>query len=244
MKGILLCGGLGTRLGQLTRGVVNKHILPVFDKPMCLYPLETLKKIGIKEVAVVVASETAHQFISLLKDGRDFGFDNISYYFQSKNDGGIADALSLTERFANGESVAVILGDNSMDVDQNFLDKIQSFQSGACIFLKEVSHPEEFGCPKFENDRIIDIIEKPQDPPSNYAVIGFYLYDNKIYDCIKQCKPSARNQLEISDCNNLYLQHNELDYQIIDFFWQDAGTFDNLFLANKYWFEKHHGYDK
>lgn len=240
MRGIILGGGLGTRLYPLT-SVTNKHLLPVYNKPMIHYPIETLRKAGIKDIAIVVSGKNPGQFIEILKNGEEFGLNSITYLFQEKPDGGIADGLALTEKFSQGESVMVILGDNCLDADQNFLDQLNNFESGARVFLKAVPNAKDFGCPRFENNRVVEIIEKPISPPSNYAVIGLYLYDNKIYDYIRMCKPSARNQLEISDCNNFYLQNQTLDYQIVDFFWQDAGTFDNLFLVNKYWYEKHHG---
>lgn len=240
MKGVILAGGLGTRLGTLTQ-VTNKHLLPVFDKPMIYYPIDTLVRSGIKDVMIIVSGPHTGDFIPILQNGKQFGLDHIEYAYQSRPDGGIADALALAEDFADGEKIAVILGDNTMEPDQ-VAPHIQSYKhyfEGAQIFLKKVPEPCHFGVPRFnDQSEIEEIIEKPSIPPSPYAVIGLYLYDNKVFDFVKTCKPSGRGQLEITDVNNLYLQNKKLTYRIIDGFWQDAGTFENLYLANKYWYEK------
>lgn len=236
MRGIVLSGGLGSRLYPLTH-VTNKHLLPIYNKPMIFYPIETLVRAGIKEILVIVSGPHAGHFLPILKNGQDFGLNKIEYAVQDKADGGIGDALSLAENFANGEDICVILGDNTMDVD--ITDHIRNFKSGAKIFLKEVADPSEFGVPRFDDkNKIIEIIEKPEQPPSNYAVIGLYLYDQNVFDIIRKCTPSDRNQLEITSCNNLYLSEGKLDYAILENFWIDAGTHDNLYLANKYWYEK------
>lgn len=239
MKGIVLAGGLGTRLGTLTQ-VSNKHLLPVFDQPMIFYPIETLVKAGIRDLMVIVSGPHSGDFVPILQNGKQFGLDHIEYAYQSRPDGGIADALALAEDFADGDRIAVILGDNTMD-SEGVSEKIQNFDkcSGAHIFIKFVPDPEHFGVPTFNSSsEITEIIEKPANPLSSFAVIGLYLYDSKVFDYIKKCSPSARGQLEITDVNNIYLKDKKLNYSIIDGFWKDAGTYENLYLANQYWYEK------
>lgn len=235
MLGIVVAGGLGTRLYPHTLSN-NKHLLPVYDKPMIWYPIQTLIQAGIKDIAIVVSGPFAGNFISIIKNGSDLGLNSVSYFYQEKPDGGIADAIQVTKPWFTNQKVAVILGDNTTDV--SFKEDVKSFNEGAKIFLKEVQNPKDFGCPEFENQKISSIIEKPVDPPSNYAVTGFYLFDEMLSYFLKKIKPSARNQLEITDILNLYIKNENLSYSIINGFWQDAGTFENLFTANEYWRKK------
>jgi len=238
MKGIILAGGLGTRLYPLTYAT-NKHLLPIYDKPMIYYPIQTLVKAGITEVLVIVSGPHAGHFIPALKNGKEFGVGHIEFAYQEKPDGGIADALALANRFADNEPITVILGDNTTDADIS--EAVHGFTKGAKIFLKKVPDPKRFGVPKFDESdpsTIVEIIEKPQDPPSNYAVTGLYIYDTQVFDLIKTCKPSARGELEITDVNNAYLKKGELTWAELQGYWLDAGTFDTIYLANKYWSEK------
>jgi len=238
MKGIILAGGLGSRLYPLTYAT-NKHLLPVYDKPMIYYPIQTLVKAGIKEVLVIVSGPHSGHFIPVLKNGKDFGVEHIDFAYQEKPDGGIADALSLARYFADNEPVTVILGDNTTDADIS--KPVKEFKEGATIFLKKVPDPNRYGVPRFDEKdptKILEIIEKPKNPPSEYAVTGVYIYDNTVFDVIKNCKPSWRGELEITDVNNAYLQKNKLTWSELKGYWLDAGTFDTLYLANKYWTEK------
>lgn len=228
MLGIILAGGTGTRLLPLTK-VTNKHLLPVYDRPMIYYPLETLLKAGIREIIIVTGKEHAGNFMALLASGSEFGA-RFAYVLQ-EGAGGIAEAIGLAEPFANGESIAVILGDNVLfdDVSREIAD----FSSGCRIFLKEVPDPERFGVPEFENGgNIINIEEKPKAPKSNYAVTGFYLYDNTVFRKIRGLKPSARGELEVTDLNNVYLREGKLTHGYIKGPWIDAGTIDNLLTAS------------
>jgi len=241
MRGIILAGGLGTRLGDLTK-ITNKHLLPVFDRPMIYYPIKTLVSSGITEIMIIVSGPHSGSFIPILKNGEELGITKLEYAYQSKPDGGIADALALAENFAGNEKIAVILGDNIFDEDFKFYFKLfDSIGAGAEIFLKEVENLRELGVPRFENGVIKEIIEKPSIPPSDYAVLGLYLYDSNVFSYIKECSPSARKQLEITDVNNLYLNKGELRYRLVDGFWKDAGTYDNLLEAGKYMYSKQKG---
>lgn len=238
MKGIILAGGLGSRLYPLTYAT-NKHLLPVYDKPMIYYPIQTLVKAGIKEVLVIVSGPHSGHFIPVLKNGKDFGVEHIEFAYQEKPDGGIADALSLARYFADNEPVTVILGDNTTDADIS--KPVREFKEGATIFLKKVPDPNRYGVPRFDekdSKKIVEIIEKPKNPPSEYAVTGLYIYDNSVFDVIKECKPSWRGELEITDVNNAYLNKGKLTWSELKGYWLDAGTFDTLYLANKYWTEK------
>lgn len=239
MRGVILAGGLGTRLYPLTQ-ITNKHLLPVYDKPMIYYPIDTLVKAGIDELMVIVSGPHSGSFLPFLKNGDQLGLKHIEYAYQDKADGGIADALSLAENFADGENIAVILGDNTMDTDYEKLKSdFEWFVSGAHVFIKHVDDPSQFGVAKINSrNRITQIIEKPTTFVSNNAVIGLYLYDYKVFDIIRQCKISSRGQKEISDVNNVYIKHKEMNHSVIEGFWQDAGTYENLYLANKYWYEK------
>jgi len=239
MKGVILAGGLGTRLNPLTF-VTNKHLLPVYDKPMIYYPIETLVKGGITEVLIVTSGPHVGHFLGLLKNGKEFGLKHLEYAYQEKPDGGIADALSIARDFADDESLAVVLGDNTTDADIS--QAVKNFKSGGHVFLREVPDPHRYGVAEIDpNDKtkLLNIIEKPKNPPSNLAVTGLYLYDNKVFDFIDSIEPSNRGELEITDVNNMYLKKGELGWSMLDGYWTDAGTFDTLHRASKYWFEKH-----
>lgn len=238
MKGVILAGGLGTRLYPLTFAT-NKHLLPVFDQPMVFYPIKTLVKAGIKEVMLVVSGPHSGHFINVLKNGKELGLSHIDYGYQNDAVGGIADALAICEDFADGEPIAVILGDNTTDADIGAA--VKSFQDGAMVFLKKVPDPKRYGVPVFDKNnpqKIMAIEEKPKSPQSSYAVTGLYLYDNKVFDYIKKVKPSARGQLEITDVNNFYIKAGRLQWQELKGFWSDAGTFESLFSTNQYWASK------
>ena len=235
MKGIILAGGLGTRLRPLTL-ITNKHLLPVYDKPMILYPLTTLIKSGLKDIMIVCGREYAGDFMNFLGSGKDYGV-RISYALQDRDDGGVADALRCAQDFADSDSVAVILGDNI--IEQNFAQEVKKFTKGAMGFFKQVPDPERSGVAVFNKDKtkIIAIEEKPKKPKSNYIQIGFYLFDHRAFDIIKQLKPSARGQYEISDIPNQYIAWNEFDFAYVKGFWSDAGTFPSLFHATQ-WAQK------
>lgn len=234
MKGVVLAGGLGTRLFPLTYAT-NKHLLPVYDKPMVYYPIETLVRAGIKEVIVVTGGPHAGHFLRVLKTGSELGLKHLAYTFQEK-EGGIAEALSLCEDFADGGPVTVILGDNTTDADIS--KAVSTFETGARIFLKRVPDPKRFGVPVFDpkdKKKIIKIEEKPNKPKSNYAVTGLYIYDNRVFDLIRKCRPSGRGELEITDVNNFYIKEKSMDWAILSGFWSDAGTFDSLFKSSAFW---------
>jgi glucose-1-phosphate thymidylyltransferase len=235
MKGVILAGGLGTRLYPLTH-VTNKHLLPVFDKPMIYYPLETLVKAGIDDVLLVTSGPHVGHFLGVLKNGKELGLRHLEYAYQEKPDGGIADALSLAQDFADNDSVCVILGDNTTDADLS--GTVNSFSEGAVVFIKKVNDPSRFGVPVFENDRVIRIDEKPENPQSDFAVTGLYMYDNRVFDIIKTLEPSGRGELEITDVNNKYIEEGKLRAEELNGFWSDAGTFDSLLEAGKYWASK------
>ena len=231
MKGIVLAGGLGTRLNPLTK-VTNKHLLPVYDKPMIYYPIQTLVNAGIRDIMVVTGGNNAGDFLCLLGDGREFGLKHVHYTYQEGH-GGIAEALGLTRHFAEDDSICVVLGDNI--IENNIVDAVKAFeqqQQGAKILLKEVPDPQRFGVPELDGDRIVRIEEKPAHPKSNYAVIGIYLYDSKVYDIVETLKPSGRGELEITDVNNAYIERGQMTYAVLDGWWTDAGTFESLLRAN------------
>ncbi len=238
MKGVILAGGLGTRLYPLTHAT-NKHLLPVYDKPMVYYPIQTLVKAGVKDIMVVASGPYSGDFIRVLKNGKEFGISHLEYAYQDSPDGGIADALAMAADFADGEPIAAILGDNTTDAD--ITAAVQNFKTGACLFLKKVPDPKRFGVPRFDtNDpkKIVEILEKPADPPSDFAVTGLYIYDNKVFEYIKNCKPSERGELEITEVNNMYIKAGALTWSELEGHWLDAGTFDTLLLANLYWAKK------
>lgn len=234
MKGVILAGGLATRLYPLTHAT-NKHLLPVYDKPMIYYPIEVLLRAGIDEILVVTGGPHAGDFIRVLKDGKEIGVKHLEYTYQEKPDGGIADALSLAEDFAGGGPICVILGDNTTDA--NIKEHLKYFKEGALVFLKKVADPERFGVPVFDKKgkKIIKIEEKPKVPKSEYAVTGLYVYDNEVFDIVKTLKPSARGQLEITDVNNAYLKKGKLKWAELEGFWTDAGTPASLFKTNMFW---------
>lgn len=229
MKGVILAGGLGTRLRPLTL-VTNKHLLPVYDRPMILYPLETLKRSGVHDIMIVCGKEYAGDFMNFFGSGKKYGA-SLSYAIQNMDNGGIADALRSAENFSQGESVAVILGDNIFE--RPFPRDVRGFRGGAHIFLKRVSNPGRFGVPVFSRDkkRILKIEEKPKHPKSSYAQTGFYLFEKNVFGIIKVLKPSARGELEITDAVNAYLKRGLLRFSYVAGQWFDAGTFDSLLKA-------------
>lgn len=226
IKGVILAGGLGTRLSPLTK-ITNKHLLPVYNKPMILYPLDTLKQSGIDEIMIVCGREHAGHFMNFLGSGNEYGV-SLSYAIQDKNNGGIADALRYAEDFAEKGPIAVILGDNIFE--QNFKEDILSFKEGARVFFKKMENPNRFGVPVFDEkgDLIVAIEEKPEKPKSNFAQTGFYVYDNTVFSYIKTLKPSNRGELEITDVHNIYIKNKTLSYSVIEGLWSDAGTFESL----------------
>ncbi|MDP2983660.1 MAG: sugar phosphate nucleotidyltransferase [Candidatus Latescibacter sp.] len=231
MKGVILAGGLGTRLDPLTR-VTNKHLLPIFNKPMIFYPIETLIEAGVRDIMIVTGGNSAGDFLTLLGNGAEFGLKHINYTYQQGH-GGIAQALSLAEHFVDGDRVVVILGDNV--IQGSIKTAVENFKlqtHGARIMLKEVPDPERFGVPVLEDNRIVRIEEKPLKPKSSFAVIGIYLYDDKVFDFIRTLKPSSRGELEISDVNNAYIAEGCMEYEVLDGWWTDAGTFNSLIRAN------------
>lgn len=225
-KGVILAGGLGTRLAPLTR-ITNKHLLPVYNKPMILYPMETLKQSGIHDIMIVCGREHAGHFMNFLGSGKEYGV-NLSYALQDKNNGGIADALQSTEDFVKDDNVAVILGDNIFEKD--FKKEVKNFKGGAMSFFKEMRNPTRFGVPVFDRSgkRVVAIEEKPKEPKSELAQTGFYLFDSTVFSIIKTLKPSARGELEITDVNNGYIKKKKLNFAIVEGEWSDAGTFDSL----------------
>jgi glucose-1-phosphate thymidylyltransferase len=231
MKGVVLAGGTGSRLNPLTR-VTNKHLLPVYDKPMVYYPIQTLVNAGIQEILLVTGGKNAGEFLRLLGNGRDFGLKHINYTYQ-EGEGGIAEALGLAEHFADGQPVCVILGDNI--IENNVRHAVENFKKQSCgakILLKEVQDAERFGVVEIRGNRVVSIEEKPRNPKSNYAVIGIYLYDATVFQKIRRLKPSGRGELEITDVNNFYVEEGTLTYEILDGWWTDAGTFESLLRAN------------
>jgi len=227
MKGVILAGGTGSRLYPLTK-VTNKHLLPVYDKPMIYYPLQTLLNAGIQEIMIVSGRGHAGHFLELLGSGDEWGA-HFTYQIQEQA-GGIAQALHLAERWTDDENITVILGDN---IFQNNIRKdVKSFKSGAHIFLKEVLNAHRFGVAQIEGNRIVTIEEKPKHPKSKYAVTGLYIYDNDVFSIIKNLKPSERGELEITDVNNTYVQKNQMRYSILNGYWSDAGTFESLLRAS------------
>lgn len=224
---MILAGGLGSRLLPLTR-VTNKHLLPVYDKPMVFYPIQALVNAGVTDILLVTGGHNSGDFLRLLGNGKDFGLKHINYTYQ-EGEGGIADALRLAEHFADQQPICVVLGDNI--IETNIVTAAEKFQrqgKGAHIILKEVPDPERFGVPVFDGERIVSIEEKPQQPKSPYAVIGIYMYDEAVFERIRKLKPSARGEFEITDVNNLYLADGTLTHSILNGWWTDAGTFESL----------------
>ena len=231
MKGIILAGGLGSRLAPCTR-VTNKHLLPVYDKPMIYYPLETLIDAGITDILIVTGGNFAGDFLKLLGNGKEFGLKHINYTYQ-EGEGGIAEALGLAEHFAGKDKVAVVLGDNLIEGSiAKFVKSYEGQDCGAKILLKEVTDAHRFGVAEVDSGKIKRIIEKPKNPPSNLAVTGIYFYDSQVFEMIKTLKPSGRGELEITDVNNMYIEKNQLTYDVLDGWWTDAGTFESLHRAS------------
>jgi glucose-1-phosphate thymidylyltransferase len=237
LKGVILAGGLGSRLYPLTHAT-NKHLLPIYDQPMVYYPIRTLVSAGIDDVMIVTGGPHAGDFLRVLRNGKQFGLRHLEYTYQ-ENEGGIAEALGLCDEFADGEPICVILGDNTTDAD--IRPVVDSFTGGAVLFLKKVHDPERFGCPVFDSDdpsRILEIQEKPREPKSPFAVTGLYMYDAQVFEFIQQLEPSDRGELEITDVNNFYLRENQLRWVELEGYWSDAGTFESLYRTNSYWAEK------
>ena len=230
MKGVVLAGGTGSRLSPLTK-ITNKHLLPIYDKPMIYYPIETLVDAGISDILIVTGGKNAGDFLRLLANGKQFGLRRFNYAYQ-EGEGGIAEALALAEDFADGERIMVILGDNI--IESSIRHAVEAFKqqpSGAKILLKEVHDAERFGVAEMSGDKIVGIEEKPRRPRSNYAVTGFYMYDETVFQKVKTLKPSARGELEITDVNNAYIDEGTMTYAFLDGWWTDAGTFDSLLRA-------------
>lgn len=231
MKGIVLAGGTGSRLMPLTK-ITNKHLLPVYDKPMIYYPIQTLVDAGIQDIMVVTGGRNSGDFMRLLANGREFGLRHINYAYQ-EGEGGIAEALSLAEQFAGGDSICVILGDNI--IEKSIRSAVQDFEqqgAGAKVLLKEVPDAERFGVAEIKGDRIVSIEEKPLLPKSNYAVTGIYMYDGTVFDRVKKLVPSRRNELEITDVNNSYIREGIMSFAYLNGWWTDAGTFESLLHAS------------
>ncbi len=231
MKGIVLAGGLGSRLRPLT-AVTNKHLLPVYDRPMVYYPIQTLVNAGVRDIMIVTGGSSAGDFLRLLKNGKDFGLLHLNYTYQ-EGEGGIAAALDLCEAFADGEAVCVVLGDNI--IERNICAAVRSYREqgrGAKILLKQVSDPQRFGVPELDGRRVLRIEEKPERPKSDYAVIGVYMYDADVFNIIKTLKPSGRGELEITDVNNAYIDRGQMTWDELQGWWTDAGTFESLLRAS------------
>ncbi|HEY3042258.1 MAG TPA: sugar phosphate nucleotidyltransferase [Pyrinomonadaceae bacterium] len=231
MKGVVLAGGLGTRLRPLT-AVTNKHLLPVYDRPMIYYPIQTLVNAGITDIMIVTGGNSAGDFLKLLGNGKAFGLKHLNYTYQ-EGEGGIAEALSLVEHFAARAPVCVVLGDNI--IEGNIAGAARAYENqsrGAKIILKKVPDPERFGVPELNGQRVLRIEEKPASPKSEYAVIGIYMYDGEVFDIIRTLKPSGRGELEITDVNNAYIKREEMTWEELDGWWTDAGTFESLLRAS------------
>ena len=224
MKGVVLAGGLGTRLYPLTK-ITNKHLLPVYDEPMIYYPIKSLVEAGIEDIMIVCGGNHAGEFLRLLGNGKEFGLKHLNYTYQ-ESEGGIAEALGLCEHFVDGDKVVVFLGDNIIGTSlRKIIEEFEKQGEGARILLKEVEDPRDYGVAKFDDEgNLVEIIEKPKEPPSNWAVVGIYMYDSRVFDIIKTLKPSDRGELEITDVNNTYLKEGKLQYSILEGFWADAGA--------------------
>ncbi len=237
MRGVVLAGGLGTRLAPLTK-VTNKHLLPIYDKPMIYYPIGTLVRAGVKDIILVTGDTSAGDFVQLLGNGKDFGLSHMDYVYQEGN-GGIAEALGMARYYAQGEQIVVILGHNILEDDITpYVEAFRRQQSGAKILLKEVGDPERFGVAEIKGDRVIGIEEKPRIPRSHYAVTGVYFYDSWVWDVIAALRPSGRGELEITDVNNAYIRKGQMTFDILPGWWTDAGTFESLYKANRLVAEK------
>jgi len=231
VKGVVLAGGLGSRLNPLT-AVTNKHLLPVYNQPMIYYPIQTLVNAGITDIMIVTGGNSAGDFLKLLGNGRAFGLKHLNYTYQ-EGEGGIAAALSLVEHFAGAQPICVILGDNI--IERNICHAVESYGrqgGGAKILLKKVTDPQRFGVPELDGKRVLRIEEKPVHPKSEFAVIGIYMYDARVFDIIRTLKPSGRGELEITDVNNAYIERSEMTWDELTGWWTDAGTFESLLNAS------------
>jgi glucose-1-phosphate thymidylyltransferase len=231
LKGVVLAGGLGSRLRPLT-AVTNKHLLPVYNQPMIFYPIQTLVNARITDIMIVTGGNSAGDFLKLLGNGKAFGLKHLNYTYQ-EGEGGIAAALSLVEHFAAGEPVCVVLGDNI--IQGNIRAAVDSYREqgkGAKILLKRVTDPQRFGVPQLDGQRVVKIEEKPAEPKSEYAVIGIYMYDERVFEIIRVLKPSGRGELEITDVNNAYIERGEMTWDVLEGWWSDAGTFESLLHAS------------
>ena len=237
LKGVILAGGLGKRLNPLTH-ITNKHLLPVYDRPMIYYPIQTLVDAGIEDILIVTGGNHAGEFLRLLGNGREFGLRHINYTYQ-KGEGGIAEALGLAEHFADFCKTIVILGDNIIEKDiKGHVERFKKQKEGARLLLKEVNDPERFGVAEIKDGKLVAIEEKPKAPRSKYAVIGIYMYDQTVFDIIRTLRPSGRGELEITDVNNAYIKKGSIEYDVIDGWWSDAGTFESLLKVNNLMAEK------
>jgi glucose-1-phosphate thymidylyltransferase len=231
LKGIILAGGLGKRLGPLTK-ITNKHLLPVYDRPMIYYPLQLLVDAGIRDILIVTGGNHAGEFLRLLGNGQAFGLKHINYTYQ-EGEGGIAEALGLAKHFAEGSRIVVVLGDNILQHGiRPYVDRFRKQTAGARVLLKRVNDPGRFGVAALKGKRIVSIEEKPKKPKTDLAVTGVYMYDENVFDIIKTLKPSRRGELEITDVNNAYIRGGTLEYDILKGWWTDSGTFDSLLRAN------------
>ena len=232
MKGVILAGGLGTRLFPLTK-ITNKHLLPVYDRPMIHYPIQTLVNAGVDDIMIVTGGRKSGDFLSLLGNGKDFGLKHLNYTYQ-EGEGGIAEALGLAEHWAAGAPLCVMLGDNL--IERNIRQAVSDFKSqerGAKILLKKVHDPQRFGVAHVEGDKVVEIVEKPKEPKSDNAVIGIYLYDERVWNIIHELEPSDRGELEITDVNNWYIRDGSMTFEVLEGWWTDAGTFESLHAASK-----------
>jgi glucose-1-phosphate thymidylyltransferase len=231
LRGVILAGGLGKRMDPLTR-ITNKHLLPVYCKPMIYYPIQTLVDAGIEDILIVTGGNNAGDFLRLLGNGSEFGLKHINYTYQ-RGEGGIAEALGLAEHFAHGEKIVVILGDNLIEKSiKKYAEDFRKQPSGAKVLLKKVPDPERFGVAEVKGNKILNIEEKPKKPRSDLAVTGIYMYDAKVFDIIRPLKPSKRGELEITDVNNEYIKSGRMTFNVLDGWWTDCGTFESLFRAS------------
>jgi glucose-1-phosphate thymidylyltransferase len=230
MKGVVLAGGTGSRLFPLTK-ITNKHLLPIYDRPMIYYPIQTLVDAGIRDILIVTGGRNSGDFLRLLANGKHFGLQHINYTYQ-EGEGGIADALALAEHFADGDKICVVLGDNIIEGSiRHSAERFQQQSQGGHILLKEVQDAERFGVAELSGQRIVGIEEKPRQPKSNYAVTGIYMYDASVFEKIKTLVPSHRGELEITDVNNAYIREGTMTFSFLDGWWTDAGTFESLLRA-------------
>jgi glucose-1-phosphate thymidylyltransferase len=231
MKGVILAGGLGTRMFPLTK-ITNKHLLPVYDLPMIYYPIQTLVNAGIEDIMIVTGGRNSGDFLRLLGNGAEFGLKHLNYAYQ-EGEGGIAAALELAEHWAAGDAITVVLGDNL--IEGNIREAVQNFskqENGAKILLKEVHDPERFGVASLDGDKVSKIVEKPTEPESNLAVIGIYMFDERVWEIIGGLEPSQRGELEITDVNNWYIKDGSMTYEVLEGWWTDAGTLESLHRAS------------